>query len=169
MNEPLHELLFGVRRSVRYHHRRRRFFDLLQRITAGLAVVLGSTAVISLLQQHPAIAVYAALAVTFLSALDLVIGYAGMARLHWDLARQFIELEQDIVRGADPDANTVAAWTARRLAIEADEPPVLRVLDTLCHNELARAMGYDPRNYKRVGWFQAACAPFFDWRDSAIS
>ena len=27
--------------------------------------------------------------------------------------------------------------------------PVLRVLDTLCHNELARAMGYGPKGANR--------------------
>ena len=35
----------------------------------------------------------------------------------------------------------LAELTDRRLAIEAGEPPILRFLDALCHNELLIAVG----------------------------
>ena len=35
----------------------------------------------------------------------------------------------------------LAELTDRRLAIEAGEPPILRFLDALCHNELLTAVG----------------------------
>ena len=35
----------------------------------------------------------------------------------------------------------LAELTDRRLAIEAGEPPILRLLDALCHNELLTAVG----------------------------
>ena len=32
--------------------------------------------------------------------------------------------------------------TEKRLELETTEPPALRALDTICHNELLRAVGY---------------------------
>ena len=56
--------------------------------------------------------------------------------------------------------------TDRRLDIERQEPPVLRVLDTLCYNELVRAMGYGEQ--VRVGFWQRLFANFFDLADHRL-
>lgn len=48
-----HNLLFGVRRSIRYHQRRRRFFDNLARGKTWLAFVFGSAAMATLLAHGP--------------------------------------------------------------------------------------------------------------------
>ena len=39
-------LLFGVRRSVRYHMRRQRFFDRLDQVAALASLVAGSSTVV---------------------------------------------------------------------------------------------------------------------------
>ena len=65
--------------------------------------------------------------------------FSDKACLHADLYRRFIDLECQLVAG--PSAELVKSVTERRLAIEATEPPVLKVLDTLMHNELKRANG----------------------------
>jgi hypothetical protein len=59
-----------------------------------------------------------------------------------------------MVLAGDYDATALAAFTARRLEIEADEPPILKVLDSVCHNELLRAMGYDKSEFYRIGVVQ---------------
>ena len=43
-----------------------------------------------------------------------------------------------------------------------DEPPVLRVLDSLCYNEQLRAMDYPESEMVIIGWFQRKMAPFID-------
>ena len=86
-----------------------------------------------------------------LSAADLVFGSSRKAWMHADFARRFVELERALAK----DGAEVAEILDRRLAIEAEEPPPLRVLDTLCHNELVRAMGY-PRESADPGLFLAA-------------
>ena len=112
----LHSLLFGVQRSIRYHNRRRHFFNTLHQRTKE--------------------------------------------RLHTNLSQRFIGLEQDITLTKDPTEEDLHVWGAWRLYIEADEPPVLRVLDILCHNELVLAMGYPRSELYVVPWWKRLLAPF---------
>lgn len=165
----VHNLLFGVRRSIRYHSRRRMFFDRWQTVTSAVSVVFGSATVATILGANsPKFAVMAAVVVTFASAVDLVVGTAKAARDHSDLAKRFIGLEQAINGTQELDEKTMTQLENSRLDIEKDEPPVLRVLDTLCHNELLRAMGYDHDDFKRVAWYQRVFAQFFDFREYSI-
>ena len=84
MEQDQYDVLFAVRRSIRYHDRRRAFFDLLHRISAGLTVLLAGSVLFDLARPGDAnlwmtlLAVMAAL----LAAWDIVIGYTGRANLH---------------------------------------------------------------------------------------
>jgi hypothetical protein len=149
-----HALLFGVRRSARYHLRRRRFFELWHALTNFIGIASGSAAVVAVVKDFPMVAALLAVLVALASAFDLVIGTAEMARKHSDLAAWFILLEKEIVLAGDPTEASLRAHTAKRLEIEADEPPILRTLDRLCHNELCRAMGEPPESFKRIPWHQ---------------
>ena len=170
MNDSLHDLLFGVRRSVRYHVRRRMFFDRLNLFASAVSVVFGSAAMAALLGELGRGWVAAAAGVvTVVSAVNLVVGAARMARLHADLARRFIELDKRIVTLGAAAAEQMPEWQAARLTIEAEEPPVLRVLDTLCHNELMRAMGYPASQWIRVAWHQRLLAQFVDVGDEGLA
>ncbi|KKK94049.1 hypothetical protein LCGC14_2686750 [marine sediment metagenome] len=153
------DLLFGVRRSVRYHSRRLMFFDRWHKVTSGINVVFGSAALMTILARWPhEITAFAALMVTLFSTIDLIVGHATAARRHQDLYRSFIELEKDIIS----ETLDVNQGTVRRLSLEAEEPPIKRILDTICHNDLARSMGYDASEMWRVKWYQRWPAQFFD-------
>ncbi|MEG2663544.1 MAG: hypothetical protein RSE33_12245 [Hafnia sp.] len=161
-------LLFDVRRSVRYHNRRRAFFDRLDQLTNVLALVFGSVSIYGVLSHTGnLLPVLSAGIVTIFSAFNLVIGSSQRARNHFDLARRFIDLEQKIVT-SEPSARLLAKYTSERLSIEKDEPPVLRVLDCICYNEQGRAMGFSDRDILRITSVQRLCAPFFDWRMHTI-
>lgn len=164
----LHDLLFGVRRSIRYHNRRRRFFDGFDKFAKVLSVIGGSAAVAAIVGSAHWAAVGLSTLVAITSAISLVVGPAQGARLHAELAKRFAKLEHDIVRSRHPDADRLNEFEAERLLIEAEEPPVLRVLDTLCHNELCEAMGYDACHFYKVGWFQALWAHVLDLWPSKI-
>ncbi len=164
-----HNLLFGVRRSVRYHNRRRMFFDRWQTVTSWISVVFGSATVITVIEaNNPKLAVGMAAIVTFSSAVDLVVGTVKAARDHYDLAKRFISLEQEIISVQEMDEKSLIRLKNARLDIEKDEPPVLRVLDTLCHNEMLRSMGYDKEEFKKVGLTQRFFSPVFDFREHSI-
>src|SRR5437867_9831745 len=94
----LNKLLFGVRRSIRYHNHRRRFFDGLDKFTKILAAVAGSAAVATALGNHTTVTVVLAAIIAVFSSTDLIIGAGPAARVHADLAKRFAELEATIVR-----------------------------------------------------------------------
>ena len=52
--------------------------------------------------------------------------------------------------------------TSERLDIEAEEPPPMRVLDTMCHNELVKAMGLNESEEVEVNRIQLILAQFID-------
>ena len=132
--------LFGVRKSVRYHQRRRAFFEWTHTSTAALQVVAGSSAVASWIGEKADLGIGLAAFAALLAALDLVVGTSRRATLHAGLAQQFAQLERDMVPhelDREIDAETETGFRQRRLEIEEGEPPKLRVIDLLCHNELA--------------------------------
>lgn len=70
------------------------------------------------------------------------------------------------------DPNITAAKIIKaesdRLEIEAGEPPALRVLDLICHNELARAMGLNEKELFDIKLWRAMFAHLFDVFPSSI-
>lgn len=170
MNNNLHELLFGVRRSIRYHTRRCRFFDNMN-IWCKFLAILGGTATITALLHSAGKewAVGFAALVTIFSAFDLVIGTTQKARSHSDFARQFVDLEKAITAAPPSSEEDIRMFTARRLEIEANEPPPLRILDMLCHNELCRSLGYDEAHYVKIRWYQRLLCQFIDVGDYSVA
>lgn len=133
--------LFGVRRSVRYHQRRRSYFEGWHTCIAATQVVCGSSGVAALFADATVAGLFLTAVPPLLAAVDLVFGTTRRATLHAGLGRQFSQLEADMVpyeaesEGLD---GPLADFQRRRLAIEADEPPKLRVVDLLSHNDLVR-------------------------------
>ena len=168
------DLLFGVRRSVRYHIRRQKFFRNFHRIVLFLSLILSSVTVAALAEAVGANwplwgKLLPAAIISVLAGIDLVVGSAEKSWQHSDLARQFIKLERRLVSGsADLDEELIRNVEDKRLKIEASEPPVLRVLDTICHNELMRSMGHKKDEMIEVSILQRLCAPFFDLSQSQI-
>jgi len=131
----------------------------------------GSATIAALLAQAGGAWVTAFAALTAIAgAFDLVVGTARAARLHADLAREFFALEKAMVKIDSPDKSDLQRIWAQRLELEATEPPVLRVLDSICHNELLRAMGYAPDDDAMlvIAWYQRVLAHFLDVRDYKI-
>ena len=133
----MYPLLFGVRRSARYHVKRRQFFDQ----------VIDGCAALCLLSWIGAYLIGA----TFVGVFGLGLIFSGvwalafaranrMMVLHADLAKAFIGLEMRIVAASDSE---YVSLNQARLSLEASEPPPLRVLDVVCHNELCIAIGAD--------------------------
>jgi len=168
MND-LEKLLFGVRRSVRYHHRRTLFFDRFHKTSTFLSALSGTATLASVLAKAgPAWTLTFAASVAVFSVIDLVVGTAQLARLHNDLSKRFIKLEKEIIKSKDATPESVSVFTAQRLDIEADEPPPLKVLDSICHNELLRAMGYDKSEFLEIKWYQRFFSQFINIHEHKI-
>lgn len=111
----------------------------------------------------PYLAPYFAAFVTLFAALDLTLSHAVRARDHHDFERRWIALEREIVRDGEYEEAKYAELCEKRLVIEADEEPPLRVLDVLCHNEQALAEGRPDDRYE-VSWLQRLLSQWTDWR-----
>jgi len=165
LDNAWYKLQFGVRRSVRYHQRRRKFFQTLDALIAAIFTLLGLALIYGALSQSTAMVLTAAVLVTLAAILHAVFAPAYCTWQHADFARRFIRLECRLL--AQPDEVLLHQITAERLMIELDEPPVLRVLDSLCHNEQLRTEG---RNecHLHVGFWQRLFAQLFDLRAQSI-
>ena len=161
-----HHLLFGVRRSIRYHSRRRAFYEIVDRWTNFLLLLLGSGTVMLALFDSQDGMLAVGLGVTIVSSLRLVFAFGLKGNRHAQFVKDFTLLEK---RLHDTSEEAVIAITQERLDLETLEPPVLRVLDVLCHNELLRAMGNDdPNEQVPVSWFQRQMAQFFDYKEQDL-
>jgi len=162
LQKSWHDLGFGVERSVRYHMRREGFFDFASRVVLFIGTIFGSATFVALANGSPAVAQAAAIVITLASALDLVFGFTAKARVHFDLRRRFLALQQRML--CAPDETLLHDLCRERLAIEADEPPIFRALDLMTHNEVMRAHGMDERDpvyaphYHRLPWWRRVLA-----------
>lgn len=166
MTDEQYALLFGVRRSVRYHDRRRAFFERLHRLTNVLTVLMAGSVLFDIGRPGETagwLMTLAAMA-ALLAALDMVVGYAARASQHRDLKGRFVDLEMAILGGDE----TPEVWTAHRLArlaIERDEPPIYRALDLLCHNEVLLAEGGKTADLVVLTKWQRWTRHLFHWPD----
>jgi hypothetical protein len=163
------KFLFGVQRSVRYHNCRRVHFDRLSNLSSFISILFGSASIASLLATSgKVVPLIASAVVTISSALNLVVGPAKRARDHSDLAKRFVILEKEIVGVNAPTDEHLRQWMQQRLEIEKDEPPVLKVLDSVCHNDQLRALGYGPEHFLEIRRTQRLLAQFRDISDHKI-
>ncbi|NOT14235.1 MAG: hypothetical protein HOP21_01410 [Methylotenera sp.] len=170
MTNEQYGLFFDVRRSIRYHDRRRSFFELMHRITAALTILMAGSILFDIGKTGATapwlvgLSVFAAVLATF----DMVVGYASQADLHRSLKVRFGNLEMAIVAGG----STQAEWDEhqlKRLTIELDEPAVYRALDILCYNEVSIADGVQKENLRSIDYISRATCHIFHWSDIANS
>ena len=169
LRDRYEKLLFATRRMVRYHRHRESFLDRVHHASAFLTVFSGSATVATALAKAEWAVLLMALATAFLSAHEIVFQSARKARLHDGLARDWIAFEQD-VRRARPQLTdeVLIELQARRLEIEANEPPPFRVLDAMCHDEMVTAMGYSASQRSNVTFVQRLLCNLVDFRPSRI-
>lgn len=161
-------LLFGVRRSIRYHSKRQAFYKRLDRLSDFALLLLGSGTVVMVLQTYPKLAVAAGFSVAFISGLRHVYSYGAMAGLHSRFVRDFSQLEKRLRDDASDE--TVAVVKRERLDLEATEPPVMRVLDTICHNELLVAMSLDSDDQRvHLPWYLRLTANLFSYPNRRLA
>ena len=162
------DLLFGVRRSIRYHSKRQAFYERVDRLSDFALLLLGSGTVVLVLQEREEWATAAGFWVVVFSGLRLVYSYGVKAGLHARFVRDFTQLEKRLC--ANTSDKTVAAVTQERLELEATEPPVMRALDTICHNDLLVAMGLDSEDQRvHLSWFKRHTANLFSYSNLPLA
>lgn len=148
-----YEILFDIRRSVRYHDHRRRFYLNLRSAINFFTIIAGSAAVASAFAASgiQALQWVSGAFVAVLAAIDLVVGTVDKATLHTDLYRRFIRLEKRMLNPGSLTSEALTSIESEQLDIEMDEPPVYHALNRSCHNELLRSEGR-PELYETLSW-----------------
>ena len=154
MNEELerniYKLNFQIEKSMRYHQRRRGFYDFVHRAFMFLIIFFGSAAFID---QAGHLREWVGVLVASLAAIDLVWSLSHRARDHEVLFRSFSELAIQIRTTEDADQKAYDSWVKRRIEIETDEPPIYYALEADCDNQVRRAWG-KTNELVKIGWFK---------------
>ena len=134
------DLLYKSWVQVRYHRRRQRFFDLLDKGSKAITLVLGA----SLFGKHLEWLPWVATGISALGLLALVFGYGDRKQQHKELAEQAAKLVASIesVAANALTEEAVAAWAAQFAQLCAKAPPQLKALTLLCEREQAIAQGH---------------------------
>lgn len=151
--------LYKADTSARYHRRRQRFFDLADKLTKALTVLLGATLMGSMLKDSQPLA---ASLISSLSLLALVFAYSDRKQVHKELAEGFIKLIQQIEECPANELSEAkaAVWMAMAVALDAKEPPALKTLVTMCEHEASVAAGH-PNHISLPSWHRRLLADFF--------
>lgn len=163
-SDRMWELLFAVRRSIRYHDRRQRFFSQCHRLVSAIWIVSGAAIFGEIFGNHKLLVILPTIA----AVADIVIGFAQQMSEHKVLKQKFMQLETQII--SNPDDSNHADFYSKRVAIESGEPPKLHALDLLCHNEVVHAY-YSREDAKEhlaeIKWFHRRFAQFRAWPNAA--
>lgn len=144
--------------QVRYHRRRQRFFDLVDKLTKAVTVVLGA----SLMGRYVADALpIVATAITSFGLLALIFGYGDRKQQHKELAEQAAHLVSTIeqVPAGELTPAKVAGWGADYARLCSKSPPPLKTLSLMCEHEQAVADGH-PNHVAKPGFFRRFVADF---------
>ena len=160
INGRLIALVFEVHKSMRYHAKRRSFFDNCNNLTRAGSAIFAAGAVVSVVSGSSSSTIAVSLSLAVLSSVDLVVDFSRRARVYDDLYRDFCELAATIEENPGPaEEALIRAWGAKKLRLQADEPTNIDVLNVICANEELEGRGYDHKYLVR--WWQRPFSHFF--------
>jgi len=157
-----YKLFLDVECSVCYHEHRQHFYQHLRTITNAMIVIFGSAAIVALLSNT--LGVLVAALVTITATIELIFDSCRMFNKHADLRKRFLSLEQEMTKVVTVNKDDYVSFHNKRLTLQKDEPPVLKVLSARCHNELVRngkANRLQEREFE-IKWYQSLFANFID-------
>lgn len=134
------DLLTDCERSKRYHGARLRFYETTNRWFIFAMVASSAGAVV---QWGNACVPWLPAITAVLGLFSLVFDLNGKARLHDTLYRRCANLNGRIEASANPKQSDISEWKIEIHGIYGDEPPVYRVLNQHCANQVLQALYED--------------------------
>lgn len=158
LDKPTYDELFRVLRCARYHSYRRRFYENWNALAAALAALAGTASASLLLSNAQVFGVELPGIVLLISgitsAIVLALNMSSKAALHAELAIRYTLLQRHFASYESLPEQALEVVRNERFSIEGAEPPILRLLDVVCHFEVWRSLGGNPAKVPKVGWFK---------------
>lgn len=155
VERALDELRFNVARSVRYHDKRRAFYESMGKGLQLVSLLGSSAAVIALLKDlntDSAALVFSAVAAST-GLLNLVIGTSGKLEVYTKLKNRFLDLQARVEAVQEPTEAVLSKLIEDRYQIEKEEPGISVWINKICYNETIDALGYDASEKRPVPWY----------------
>ncbi len=165
LEDRWYQLEFIIARSLRYHAKRRAFFERCNQMTRALSAIFSAGAIISVVKHSEWATIASGAIVGIANALDLVFDFSKRAMVYDDLYRRFADLGIKLALTERSD-ECYRQFVKDRLLIEKEEPTLLVVLNAICYNEELKARGYD--FLYRISPAQKLLRHFFDIREDDI-
>lgn len=154
-----YEAIYLSKLGFLYHRKRERFFDLCDKSTKSLTVLLGASLLASYIKEFIP---FVGVSVSAIGLLALVFGYSDRKQKHKELAESYAELQANIVgHGSNYGESELNQWHTDLQLLNAKEPPSLGTLVVLCQNEIAIAEGKNSSVVK----IHPYKVLFANWRD----
>lgn len=154
-----HDLLYRCDLSIKYHRRRERFFELVDRFVK-IVTVIGSSAVFFKLADAQML-LAASFCMLVGSTVSLVLQFSSRATVHSGMSKEWGTLQRDVIAKCELDDGLIAEFDARAAMLDAQEPCVLRSLVADIQNEMARAAGEESK-IRPLGIWRQLWMNFFD-------
>lgn len=153
MRNDAQSFKFNALRNALYHTAQRRVHETRARILNFLVIVLGAATFADLLTPWGIKAIHLGGLTTLIGALQLTFDFAGRARTHALLQREYYNALADFQAILEPSEGDVAKANAGLTTIMANEPPVMRAVDAKAHNDAIDATGDFDRDQRiMVPW-----------------
>ena len=159
--DPRYRLDFALSRLIRYNGKRQRFFDKLHRLTSFVNAAAGTSAFVTVLSGWPELAAWLTAVIAVVSAADATIGFSERARKYGDQRSRYFDLYCDVLE-TPPEKFNEDQFRAKRLRIDSDGPPPLKVLDVICRNEEDIARGFARGGTIHIGFLRRLLCQFID-------
>lgn len=130
---------FDALRSALYHAERYRFFDCWNRIFNFVVILLGAGAAAKVARLVNLNDIWIELGIVVMATLQLVFDFGGMARVHEFLRRRHYEVLAEIEQSKNVDEEA-HKWSAKLIALTADEPMGMRALEAIAYNKAVDAL-----------------------------
>lgn len=127
--------------QVRYHKKRQRFFDLIDKVTKSATVLLGASLLGEMLKENlPWIGGI----ISALGFLALIFGYGDRKQSHKEFSEQATNLVAaiELIPAGQLTPAIVAGFKADYARLCAKAPPPLKTLTIICEHEQSTASGH---------------------------
>ncbi len=137
------QLLWNTQLGVRYHMHMQSFYSRFGKFVTAFSLIMSSAAFATIYQSDVGIAKWLACAVALAQTLELVVDSKSKATLHASLRQKYLQLELDLSGRDFIYGYEEKSLKAKRIAIEVEEPPMIKSLMSRTENELAKVYDMD--------------------------